>query len=267
MSALSLHGCMATELKPSPRPQHYATKAHHPQPLNSSAMSKRNGSEQLRAENGQSLRTLSHALSWALRHGAPELGLEMSADGFVRLSDLLECSHSRFNGKWSEKDVRAVVETNDKQRFKLESRSIGEDSDVVYIRANQGHSIPGIDPHLLLTPVPPEELSSLTIIHGTFQDKWEHYIQKQGLSRMSRNHIHFASGLPKDKQVISGMRKSCDVYIYLDGERCAKEGIVFFRSDNGVLLTAGVDNEGILPLSSVSHVTDASGKILWRNEA
>lgn len=230
-------------------------------------MSKRSGSEQLRCENGQSLRTLSHALSWALRHGAPELGLEMSPDGYVRLSDLLKCPTPKFNGKWTEKDVRAVVETNDKQRFKLETRTVGEEqSEVLFIRANQGHSIPGIDPHQLLTPVPPEELSSLTIVHGTFLDKWKKHIQKQGLSRMSRNHIHFASGLPKDKQVISGMRKSCDVYICVDGDHCAREGIQFFRSDNGVLLTAGVDNEGILPLSFVSQVTDASGKILWTND-
>jgi len=229
-------------------------------------MSKHNKSEQPRAENGQSLRTLSRALSWALRHGAPELGLQMSSDGYVLLSQLLECPHPRFNGKWTEQDVRAVVETNDKQRYKLESRIVGDDEEVLYIRANQGHSISGIDPHQLLTPIPSEELSILTIVHGTFLDKWENYIRKGGLSRMTRNHIHFASGLPQDKQVISGMRKSCDVYIYVDGEMCAKQGIQFFRSDNGVLLTAGVDDEGILPVSFLSQVTDASGKILWSND-
>lgn len=231
-------------------------------------MSRKKAPEQPRAENGQSLRTLSHALSWALRHSALELGLEMSPDGFVRLSDLLENPHPRFNGKWTEKDVRTVVETSDKQRYKLESRSVGDDeSEVLFIRANQGHSIPGIDPHQLLTPIPPEELSSLTIVHGTFLDKWENYIQKEGLSRMQRQHIHFASGLPKDEQVISGMRKSCNIYIYVDGEKCAKGGVTFFRSDNGVLLTAGVNDGGTLPLSFISKVTDKSGESLWTNNA
>jgi 2'-phosphotransferase len=229
-------------------------------------MSKRKATEQPRAENGQSLRTLSHALSWALRHGAPELGLDMSPDGYIRLSDLLENRNSRFNGKWTEKDVRAVVKNSDKQRFKLESQIVDK-SEVLFIRANQGHSIPGIDPNQLLTSIPPEELSSLTIVHGTFLDKWENHISKEGLSRMTRNHVHFAKGLPHDDQVISGMRKSCNVYIYVDGDKCAKQNISFFESDNGVLLTSGVNDEGILPLSFISQVTDKSGKVLWTNDA
>ena len=223
----------------------------------------KNRSEQCRAENGRSLRTLSHSLSWALRHAAPELGLDISPDGYVPVSDLLTCSHPRFRG-WTENDVRAVVETNDKQRYGLCCRKVG-DSEVLLIRANQGHSIPNIDPHQLLTPVPPDELRSMTIVHGTSLDAWNNHIQREGLSRMTRNHIHFATGLPKDKEVISGMRKSCQVYIFVDGEQCAAHGIEFFRSDNGVLLTAGVDNEGVLPLAFISHVTDASGQFLWTN--
>ena len=38
----------------------------------------------------------------------------------------------------------------------------------------------------------------------------------QGLSKMNRTHIHFASGLPQDQQVLSGMRGDCEVYIYID---------------------------------------------------
>jgi 2'-phosphotransferase len=162
--------------------------------------------------------------------------------------------------------VRAVVEINDKQRYKLCYRRVG-DSEILLIRANQGHSIPNIDPHQLLTPVPPEELRLLTIIHGTSLDAWNNHIQREGLSGMTRNHIHFATGLPKDKGVISGMRKSCQVYIFVDGEQCATHGIEFFRSDNGVLLTAGVHNEGVLPLAFISHVTDASGQLLWSNDS
>jgi 2'-phosphotransferase len=183
----------------------------------------------------------------------------------VPVSDLLTCPHQRFKG-WTENDVRTVVETSDKQRYKLCSRNVGN-SEVLLIRANQGHSIPNIDPHQLLTRVPPEELGTLTIVHGTSLDAWKNHIQNEGLSRMTRNHIHFATGLPKDKEVISGMRQSCQVYIYADGDKCATHGIEFFRSDNGVLLTAGVDNEGVLPMSFISHVTDASGQALWTNNA
>lgn len=33
---------------------------------------------------------------------------------------------------------------------------------------------------------------------------------------MSRNHIHFAPGMPKEEGVVSGMRGSCDLIIQID---------------------------------------------------
>ena len=42
---------------------------------------------------------------------------------------------------------------------------------------------------------------------------------------MSRNHIHFAIGYPGDKEVISGMRKTCDILIEIDLELAERNGI------------------------------------------
>jgi 2'-phosphotransferase len=42
---------------------------------------------------------------------------------------------------------------------------------------------------------------------------------------MTRNHIHFAPGLPKEEGVISGMRQSCDVIIEIDLSAAIKDGI------------------------------------------
>ena len=39
---------------------------------------------------------------------------------------------------------------------------------------------------------------------------------------MNRTHIHFAPGLPKESGVISGMRASAQVYIYIDMEKALK---------------------------------------------
>lgn len=129
------------------------------------------------------------------------------------------------------------------------------------IRANQGHSIAGIDPHALLTRLENHELAALPVmVHGTTLAAWKD-IQRTGyLSIMKRHHIHFAAGLLGEEGVISGMRRTCQVYIYVDAGRCARDEIVFFRSDNGVLLTAGI--EGKLPLKYVSHVTDSKGVML-----
>jgi len=64
---------------------------------------------------------------------------------------------------------------------------------------------------------------------------------------MKRNHIHFATGLLGEEGVISGMRHSCNVLIYIDLEKALKDGVKFFKSENGVVLTEGVNGEGYLP--------------------
>lgn len=241
------------------------------------------------------------------------MGLTLSPDGFVPVDEVLNCQgrHPNFRSKpasgglpcrhWTVQDVRDVVETNDKRRFKLEERRASdfdrqrlqkddeqkeetEDPWILCIRANQGHSIGGIlDPNRLLTQLSPTELVTEAvvpmIVHGTYEAVWDDNIRTEGLKCMGRNHIHFAMGLPpprkrgerntmddaaeeatKSTSVTSGIRRSCQIYIYVDANKCAQEGIVFYRSDNGVLLTNGIN--GTLPVEYFSHVTTASGSIL-----
>lgn len=54
-----------------------------------------------------------------------------------------------------------------------------------------------------------------TVIHGTNLKSWNS-IKQSGLRRMNRIHIHFAPGEPGDEGVISGMRNSAQIYIYVD---------------------------------------------------
>jgi len=226
-------------------------------------MSEPRSSKRPRENGGKNLKKLSHSLSWALRHAAPELGLTMTADGFCPVDEVLKCKHAKLKGNWTTGDIQKVVETSDKQRFRLQERpgvdyGRPNESTILCIRANQGHTIKNIDPDLLLTRISTEDLACMpAIVHGTYKSAWES-ILKQGLKRMSRNHIHCASGLLGEDGVVSGMRRSCEVYIYIDARKCAEDGIVFFKSDNGVLLTAGVNDEGTLPVEYFSHVTDAS---------
>jgi len=57
---------------------------------------------------------------------------------------------------------------------------------------------------------------------------------------MSRMHIHCAISEPNDK-VISGMRSSSQVMIYIDMEKAMNDGIKFYMSKNKVILTKGID--------------------------
>ncbi|KAL3800781.1 hypothetical protein HJC23_001618 [Cyclotella cryptica] len=239
-----------------------------------------------------------------------------AADAAVGSSSNDTC-HDR---KYTVDDVIRVVENNDKQRFRLEYMDLSCKSSsnrqnkgdtnvntaklneisvpinstqtvnlVLCIRANQGHSYKNIiESDKLLTPLTDEELSdpSLSIIHGTTRKAWDEHIRIEGLRRMKRNHIHFATGLPatctvtsedgtqqnctekkKKFSPISGMRTSSQIYIYVDGRKCAADGVQFYRSDNGVILTAGTKDEGILPVKYFKKVVLASsGKILYDDD-
>ncbi|KAJ8919269.1 hypothetical protein NQ315_003853 [Exocentrus adspersus] len=193
---------------------------------------------------------LSKTLSWLLRHGAIKEGIRISNDGFVLVSDVL--NHKSLKNKYTFDDIRRVVENNDKQRFRLRENNL-----VWEICANQGHSLKVIeDPNL----VPILEANDLEVIHGTRYTSWN-TIKKEGLSRMKRNHIHFARGLPGDESVISGMRSSAEVFIYINLPLALSEGIKFFKSANGVILSPGNDM-GIIEPRHFLKVCDVRGNLL-----
>ncbi|KAH3764080.1 tRNA 2'-phosphotransferase 1 [Pelomyxa schiedti] len=101
----------------------------------------------------------------------------------------------------------------------------------VYIRANQGHSFEV--PELSLTCITDASKYPI-VVHGTYKQHWD-AIKATGLSKMGRNHVHCAKGLCGDN-VISGMRTSCEVYIFINLEQALSEGLRFFESANGVVL-------------------------------
>ncbi len=122
---------------------------------------------------------------------------------------------------------------------------------------------------------------------------------------MGRRHIHFALGIPSSsssssktkvdnsddlaeldlsaegrgkgdgkvmqevegEQVVSGMRSSADVLVWVDVKRSAREGgIKWWRSENGVVLTEG-DGKGEVKLEWVRWVERrGTGEVIWRNE-
>ena len=55
-----------------------------------------------------------------------------------------------------------------------------------------------------------------------------------------RTYMHFGIAAPGE-QVLSGMRKNCELAIYIDSEAAVGDGIIFHRSENDVLLTKGVN--------------------------
>ena len=205
------------------------------------------------AEMAQDMVRLSKSMSYLLRHGSEKAGLRVEPDGFVRLSEMLVLPQLR---RWSVEDVRVVVETNSKQRFALKTDG---DTGELWIRANQGHTVRSVQDDALLTEITdPAELP--TVVHGTYLAALP-AIQVAGLSRMGRNHIHFAVGMPEGAGVISGMRASAEVVIQLDVAATMAAGIKLYRSANNVVLSPGNASGHIPPeyFSAIEQRRPATG--------
>ena len=132
--------------------------------------------------------------------------MTIESNGYVPLPEVLQYLRNKGNKNVNEERIRKIVDTNDKKRFE-----ILEKKHHVFIRATQGHSMKCINTEDLLTKI--EDASKYpVVIHGTFSKFWP-LIKPEGLKRMSRIHIHFAPGMPKEEGVVSGMRGTCDVII------------------------------------------------------
>ena len=206
-----------------------------------------------RREEDEKVR-ISKRMSAILRHNVEKNGLSgcLRPDGYVPLARLLKVGG--FEGV-TEAKIDEVVRECTKQRF-----SIIEEDGVKYIRANQGHSISsGLDDEAMLERLDPQSVP--IAIHGTDRAAWHKIVESGGLSRMGRRHIHLATGLPGDDGVISGMRRSSQVHVFVSVVQAAEAGVVFYRSENGVILTAGVGDSGVLPLRFIARAVDSITKL------
>ncbi|KAF9266815.1 hypothetical protein L218DRAFT_857261 [Marasmius fiardii PR-910] len=180
---------------------------------------------------------LSKTLSYLLRHGAESNGLSIRSDGFVKVKDLLKTA------ELCELDfmtLEKIVQMDNKQRFTMSYQLPGvpgssSQLENWWIRANQGHSLTSVADLELKRLKSPEDVPMA--VHGTSTEAWKS-IAAEGLSKKTRNHIHLAQGLSSDG-VISGMRKGSRILIYIDLEKAMGDGIKFYLSSNGVLLTEG----------------------------
>ncbi|KAF2875492.1 KptA family-domain-containing protein [Massariosphaeria phaeospora] len=246
---------------------------------------------------------VSRKVSWLLRHGAGQEGLKLGKGGFVNVRDALntnalktlkitfpelravvaENDKQRFTmllaSSLDKKSDATSLTTENLEGEALETIRESDDPADYVIRANQGHSIK-VDTEGLLKPIT-EEAGNVpeTVVHGTDEAAWKLILKSGGLRRMGRNHIHFASGLPAgfksphsstgtpqekvSQPVISGMRNSSTILIFIDIHAALASGIEFFVSDNGVILTAG-NEKGFLPYAFFKRVENRKdgGRVL-----
>ncbi|KIW06180.1 uncharacterized protein PV09_02663 [Verruconis gallopava] len=234
---------------------------------------------------------ISRALSKLLRHQAEKEGLVLGPGGYINLQEVINNRNIR-SLKVTVPEIKAIVANNDKQRFKLipvaEAKSSqcddyvdtaskadceNDDPSQWLIRANQGHSIK-VDEEGLMEPITLDGEIPSIVVHGTTSKAWPLILSSGGLKKMSRNHIHFAAGLPagfasvtaaqeagnnaNKEPVISGMRNSSNILIYIDIAKALKSGIKFWKSANGVILSEG-NESGQIPIEYFKQVEDRRG--------
>ncbi|AWU76817.1 hypothetical protein CAS74_000754 [Pichia kudriavzevii] len=206
---------------------------------------------------------ISKSLAKLLRHNAKSEGLSIDSDGYVPLSEIISHNYMKTNHATID-DIMRIVETNSKKRFKL--KQTGAHS--YHICALQGHSIPSIAYGQSENLAPIVDTWPKFIVHGTYVEKLPLIIESGGLSKMSRNHIHFTFAIPAKfakyvsnsdddigGTVISGIRSSCNCLIVMDVEKLKGSNLPFFQSKNGVILSPG-DQNGFISTDFIEKIID-----------
>lgn len=179
---------------------------------------------------------LSRHLSWLLRHGALESGVDMSPAGWAPVPQVLSVLGI------ADADLARVVDRNNKQRFELRDGQI---------RASQGHSRAG-------TPVTAEALEATwepveppgQAWHGTRRSKLDSIV-RLGLTPGERTHVHLAAGPDSER----GKRTDVDVLLAVDIGCLRDEGLTVYRSPNDVLLVRRV------PPRCISEICESTGRV------
>ncbi len=169
---------------------------------------------------------ISKQLSYVLRHKPDSIGLKLDTFGWVDIELLLQ------KMLITREELEYVVENNLKKRF-----AISDDNK--RIRANQGHSI-----HIELGLT--EKLPPTILYHGTAIRNLDK-IEKEGLLKMNRNHVHLSSDIPTAKQV--GSRHGKPIVLLINCEEMVDNDVKFYQADNGVWLTTHVEARFIKKLN------------------
>lgn len=150
-------------------------------------------------------------LAYILRHCTEPLYIDLKG-GWAPVRDILRLLDLKRG------DLDAIVATDNKGRYSFDTTG-------TKIRANQGHSIPGVVIDME-RPEPPELL-----YHGT-ATRFLDDIMLDGLKPMSRQYVHISSDFETAVQV--GKRHGKPVVLVIRAKEFVADGHDLFLSANGV---------------------------------
>lgn len=166
---------------------------------------------------------LGRFLSLVLRHDPSAAGITLDEHGWADVNELL-AGVNRTGRKIDMAVLERIVRENNKQRYAF-------NEDHTRIRANQGHSIP-VDVELKGAK-PPKYL-----YHGT-ASRFLPAIQAEGIRKMGRQYVHLSGDFETAMAV--GRRHGIPVVVTIDAASMVRDGVTFYRSENGVWLCGHVE--------------------------
>jgi len=161
---------------------------------------------------------LGRFLSLVLRHQPQAAGIGLDEHGWADVEQLL--AGVRSTGRRIDREIlERIVRENNKQRY-----SFNEDH--TKIRANQGHSL-AVD--VELKPAQPPDY----LYHGTAA-RFLPAIHSEGIRKMSRQYVHLSADF--NTALAVGKRHGAPAVITVDASAMVRDGVTFYRSENGVWL-------------------------------
>lgn len=167
-----------------------------------------------------SLMRASKRLSFYLRHCKEPLYIDLNG-GWASVDTMLGLLHL------TREQLDQIVATDTKGRYSY-------DASGTHIRANQGHSIAGVELNME-SPEPPEFL-----YHGT-ATRFLDSILREGLKPMNRQWVHISPDY--ETAVIVGKRHGQPAVLKIRARQFVADGHDLFRSDNGVWQAKAVPAE------------------------
>lgn len=169
---------------------------------------------------------ISKTMSYLLRHQPDKANIVLSDDGWVEVEELVKKinQHSLVKPELTVNDVVYVVANDSKQRYFIQDGRI---------RAVQGHST---KVNLGLTPQEPPTF----LYHGTSVETAP-LIIGEGLKAMSRTHVHLSATV--DTAITVGSRHGKPVVLIINASEAHRDGIKFYKADNGVWLADAIPNK------------------------
>ena len=173
---------------------------------------------------------ISKTISYALRHRPDKFGLNLDAEGWVPINDLIKAASSNLGFAISQQDIEEIISLSEKKRFEISGDRI---------RATYGHSF---DSKIEFQPVEPPEF----LYHGTSPRAWE-AIEQEGLKPMNRQYVHLSSDKATAEKVALRHDKKHVIILTVNSGQMHKDGFKFFHSANdGTWMCESVPTKYIL---------------------